>query len=277
MTQQRRLEGKVAIVTGAGHGIGAETARVLASQGARVAVADIELDAAQTVASDIESQGGQALAVKVDVTSEPEIRAMVAAVVQRFGRVDVLHNNAAALDTGQRQSDRDVCNVDITAWDKAMDVNARGAMLCCKHVVPEMLKAGGGSIVFSTSGFGQLGDVTLTGYAASKAAMMALARSVAAQYGKQGIRSNAIMIGFVINDHAQKSVPEEVKQILLAQHLTPRLGSPRQIADVVAFLASDESSFITGAVLPVDGGFTSHSPAMVPLREYFARQGSNKL
>jgi NAD(P)-dependent dehydrogenase (short-subunit alcohol dehydrogenase family) len=85
------------------------------------------------------------------------------------------------------------------------------------------------------------------------------------------------MIGFVINDHAQKSVPEEIKQILLAQHLTPALGQPRQIADVVAFLASDESSFITGATIPVDGGFTSHSPAMVPLREYFERQGSNKL
>jgi len=277
MTHPARLEGKVAIVTGAGHGLGAETARVLAAQGARVAVADLQLDAAQAVVAEIEAQGGHALAVKVDVTAESEIAAMVAAVVGRFGRIDVLHNNAAALDTAQRQSDRDVTNVDIAAWDKAMDVNARGAMLCCKHVVPVMLKGGGGSIVFSTSGFGQLGDVTLTAYAASKAAMMALARSVAAQFGKQGIRSNAIMIGFVINDHAQKSVPDEVKRILLAQHLTPQLGSPRQIADVVAFLASDESSFITGAVIPVDGGFTSHSPAMVPLREYFERQGSNKL
>ncbi|WP_066339389.1 SDR family NAD(P)-dependent oxidoreductase [Azohydromonas lata] len=272
-----RLEGKVAIVTGSGHGIGAETARVLAAQGARVAVVDIELAAAQGVAAQIDAAGGQALAVQVDVTSEESIRAMVSAVVERFGRIDVLHNNAAALDTAQRQADRDVCNVDVAAWDKALDVNARGAMLCCKHVVPHMLEAGGGSIVFATSGFGQLGDVTLTAYAASKAALMALARSVAAQYGKQGIRSNAIMIGFVINDHAQKTVPEEIKQILLEQHLTPELGRPRQIADVVAFLASEESSFITGAVIPVDGGFTSHSPAMVPLRQYFERQGSNKL
>ncbi|MDZ5455138.1 MULTISPECIES: SDR family NAD(P)-dependent oxidoreductase [Azohydromonas] len=272
-----RLEGKVAIVTGSGHGIGAETARVLAAQGARVAVVDIELAAAQGVAAQIDAAGGQALAVQVDVTSEESIRAMVSAVVERFGRIDVLHNNAAALDTAQRQSDRDVCNVDVAAWDKALDVNARGAMLCCKHVVPHMLEAGGGSIIFATSGFGQLGDVTLTAYAASKAALMALARSVAAQYGKQGIRSNAIMIGFVINDHAQKTVPEEIKQILLEQHLTPELGRPRQIADVVAFLASEESSFITGAVIPVDGGFTSHSPAMVPLRQYFERQGSNKL
>jgi len=277
MTFATRLAGKVAIVTGSGHGLGAETARVLAAQGALVAVADIHLEAAQTVVAEIEAAGGQALAVRVDLTSEAEVQAMIAAVAARFGRIDVLHNNAAALDMAQRGADRDVCNVAIEAWDRALDVNTRGAMLCCKHAIPVMLKTGGGSIIHSTSGFGLLGDVTLTAYAASKAALMALSRSVAAQYGKQGIRSNAIMIGFVLNEHAQKAVPEEIKQILLAQHLTPRLGSPRQIADVVAFLASDESSFITGATIPVDGGFTSHSPAMVPLQDYFVRQGSNKL
>lgn len=272
-----KLSGRVAIVTGAGAGLGAECARVLASHGARVAVVDIHGAAAQRVAAEIEAAGGQALAVATDVTSEPAIQAMVAAVVQRFGRIDVLHNNAAALDPAQRHADRDVCHVDIDAWDRALDVNARGAMLCCKHVVPHLVAGGGGSIVFATSGFGLLGDSTLTAYAASKAALMSLARSVAAQYGKQGVRSNAIMIGFVLNEHAQKTVPEEIKQILLDQHLTPRLGSPRQIADVVAFLASDESSFITGATLAVDGGFTSHAPSMVPMQAFFARQGSNKL
>ncbi len=272
-----KLQGKVAIVTGAGAGLGAECARVLSQHGAQVAVVDINGDSAREVAAQIEGNGGHALALQVDVLSEDAIRGMAAAVVERFGRIDVLHNNAAALDVAQRHADRDVCNVDIDAWDRALDVNARGAMLCCKHVVPHMVAGGGGSIVFATSGFGQLGDLTLTSYAASKAALMSLARSVAAQYGKQGVRSNAIMIGFVLNEHAQKAVPEEIKKILLDQHLTPRLGSPRQIADVVAFLASDESSFITGATLPVDGGFTSHSPSMVPMREFFARMGSNKL
>jgi NAD(P)-dependent dehydrogenase (short-subunit alcohol dehydrogenase family) len=272
-----KLAGKVAIVTGAGAGLGAECARALAVHGARVVVVDINLAGAQAVAAEIEAAGGQALAVRTDLTAEDDVRAMVATVVERYGRIDVLHNNAAALDPAQRAGDRDVCNVEIDAWDRAMNVNARGAMLCCKHSIPHMLTGGGGSIIFSTSGFGALGDVTLTAYAASKAAIMALARSVAAQYGKQGIRSNAIMIGFVLNEHAQKGVPEEIKQILLDQHLTPQLGSPRQIADVVSFLASEESSFITGAVLPVDGGFTSHSPSMVPMREFFARMGSNKL
>jgi len=274
---ERKLDGKVAIVTGAGAGLGAECARSLALHGARVAVVDINLASAQSVVAEIVAAGGQALAIQTDLTSEAAVSAMVSTVANHFGQIDVLHNNAAALDPAQRAGDRDVCNVDIEAWDRAMNVNARGAMLCCKHTIPHMLKTGGGSIIFATSGFGQLGDVTLTAYAASKAALMALARSVAAQYGKEGIRSNAIMIGFVLNEHAQKSVPEEIKQILLDQHLTPQLGSPRQIADVVSFLASDESSFITGAVIPVDGGFTSHSPSMVPMREFFARMGSNKL
>jgi NAD(P)-dependent dehydrogenase (short-subunit alcohol dehydrogenase family) len=274
---ERKLEGKVAIVTGAGAGLGAECARSLALHGARVAVVDINLASAQSVASEIVLAGGNALAIQTDLTSEAEVVAMVTSVANHFGRIDVLHNNAAALAPAQRAGDRDVCNVDISAWDQAMNVNARGAMLCCKHTIPHMLTIGGGSIIFATSGFGMLGDVTLTAYAASKAALMALARSVAAQYGKEGIRSNAIMIGFVLNEHAQKGVPEEIKQILLDQHLTPKLGSPKQIADVVSFLASDESSFITGAVIPVDGGFTSHSPSMVPLREFFARMGSNKL
>jgi NAD(P)-dependent dehydrogenase (short-subunit alcohol dehydrogenase family) len=272
-----KLADKVAIVTGGGNGLGAECAKVLALHGARVAVTDINLAAAQEVADKIVAQGGQALAVKTDVSSEDDIKAMVAAVSAQWGRIDVLLNNAAALDTKTRHADRDVCNVDIEAWDRSMDVNARGAMLCCKHVVPVMLKGGGGSIIHNSSGFGVMGDASLTSYACSKAALLALSRMVAAQYGKQGIRSNAVVIGLVLNEHAQKEMPEEVKQILLDQHLTPALGSPRQIADVIAFLASDESAFVTGHTMMADGGFTSHAPSLVPMRKFFESKGSNKL
>jgi NAD(P)-dependent dehydrogenase (short-subunit alcohol dehydrogenase family) len=122
-----------------------------------------------------------------------------------------------------------------------------------------------------------MGDASLTSYACSKAALLALSRMVAAQYGKQGIRSNAVVIGLVLNEHAQKEIPEEVKQILLDQHLTPALGSPRQIADVIAFLASDESAFVTGHTMMADGGFTSHAPSLVPMRQFFESKGSNKL
>ena len=276
MTTSKKLAGRVAIVTGGGNGLGAECARVLAGHGALVAVADIHLEAAQNVAAQIEAAGGQGLAVGVDVSSEVAIQAMVAQVEKRWGRIDVLLNNAAALDLKTRHADRDVCNVDIEAWDRSMDVNARGAMLCCKHTIPVMLKNGGGSIIHNSSGFGVMGDASLTSYACSKAALLALSRMVAAQYGKQGIRSNAVVIGFVLNEHAQKSVPEEVKQILLDQHLTPNLGSPRQIADVVAFLASDESAFVTGHTMMADGGFTSHAPSLTPMRQFFERIGSNK-
>jgi NAD(P)-dependent dehydrogenase (short-subunit alcohol dehydrogenase family) len=272
-----KLAGKVAIVTGGGNGLGAECARVLALHGARVAVTDINLAAAQEVAAAIVAQGGRALAVQTDVSSEDDIKAMVTTVNAQWGRIDVLLNNAAALDTKTRHADRDVCNVDIEAWDRSMDVNARGAMLCCKHVVPVMLKGGGGSIIHNSSGFGVMGDASLTSYACSKAALLALSRMVAAQYGKQGIRSNAVVIGFVLNEHAQKEVPEEIKQILLDQHLTPALGSPRQIADVIAFLASDESAFVTGHTMMADGGFTSHAPSLVPMRQFFESKGSNKL
>lgn len=272
-----KLAGKVAIVTGAGNGLGAECAKVLAQHGARVAVTDINLNAALEVVSAIEKNGGEAIAVAADVSSEEAVKAMAVAVSERWGRIDVLLNNAAALDTKTRHADRDVCNVDIEAWDRSMDVNARGAMLCCKHVIPYMLKNGGGSIIHNSSGFGVMGDASLTSYACSKAALLALSRMVAAQYGKQGIRSNAVVIGFVLNEHAQKDVPDEIKQILLDQHLTPTLGSPRQIADVVSFLASDESSFVTGHTMMADGGFTSHAPSLVPMRQFFERMGNNKL
>jgi NAD(P)-dependent dehydrogenase (short-subunit alcohol dehydrogenase family) len=271
-----KLAGRVAIITGAGNGLGADCAMVLAMHGAKVAVVDINLEAAQQVVADIIAQGGQALAVKTDVSSEDEIKAMAAAIELHWGRIDVLHNNAAALDLKTRYADRDVCNVEIEAWDRAMDVNARGAMLCCKHVIPVMLRGGGGSIIHSSSGFGVMGDATLTSYACSKAALLALSRMVAAQYGKQGIRSNAIVIGFVVNEHAQKEVDDEIKQILLDQHLTPALGTPRQIADVVAFLAGDESSFVTGHTMVADGGFTSHAPSLTSIRQFFERKGTNK-
>ena len=273
----RKLEGKVAIITGAGNGLGAECARVLASHGAHIAVIDLNLEGAQQVAAEIVAAGGQAMALRTDISEESQVQAMVNAVVERFGRIDVLHNNAAVLDAAQRAGDRDVCNTTVEAWDRAMAVNLRGAMLCCKHSIPVMLRTGGGSIIHSTSGFGAQGDQTLTAYAASKAALMILSKSVAAQYGKQNIRSNALQIGLVENPHAQKHMPAELKHIIEDEHLTPSLGTPRQIADCVAFLASDESGFITGHTLVADGGFSSHVPTLTPIRSFFEKVGSNKM
>lgn len=270
----KKLEGRVAILTGAGNGLGAEAAHVLAGHGAQVAIVDIDGAAANRVAAEIEGQGGQALALQCDVSVEAEVRGMVETVVGRFGRVDILHNNAAVLSVEQRQRDRDVINMDVEAWDRAMAVNLRGAMLCSKYAIREMLKNGKGSVIFVTSGLGVQGDLSLSAYAASKAALIMLSRSVAAQYGKQGIRSNALQIGLAPAENAHSSMPAPLLDILRDNHLTPELGTPRQIADVVAFLASDESAFVTGTTLVADGGFGSHTPSLVAMKALFAQTGA---
>tara|TARA_R110000850_G_scaffold52732_4_gene127141 strand:+ start:32196 stop:33026 length:831 start_codon:yes stop_codon:yes gene_type:complete len=272
-----KLKDRVAIITGAGGGLGAECARVLASHGAAIVIVDINQEAATSVAVEIESGGGRAMAIRTDVSSEADVKAMVEQVMHRFGRIDVLHNNAAVLDVSQRQKDRDICNLDMDAFDRAIAVNLRGAVLCSKYVIPVMLRQGKGSVIFATSGLGAQGDLSLTGYASTKAALNMLPKLVAAQYGKSGVRGNAVQIGLAPAENAHSSMPPELLSILRDNHLTPELGTPRQIADVVAFLASDESSFVTGTTLVADGGFGSHTPSLVAMRAFFEQSGRESM
>jgi NAD(P)-dependent dehydrogenase (short-subunit alcohol dehydrogenase family) len=271
------LAGKVAVVTGAGQGIGVEVARLLAARGATVVVTDIAGDRAEAAAAAIRETGGRASAVTFDLADEAAVGDAVARIADAHGRIDVIHNNAALQTASQRARDLDVIQLDTAAWDAAFAVNARGPMLLCKHALPVMIAGGGGSIVHSSSGFGLLGETTLTAYGASKAALINLSRFIATQYGKQGVRSNVIAIGFVLSENANDTVPQAAKDILLAHHLTPALGLPIDIANVVAFLASDEARFINGALIPVDGGFTAHQPTMVDFQRLFAEAGSNQL
>jgi NAD(P)-dependent dehydrogenase (short-subunit alcohol dehydrogenase family) len=266
-----RLAGKVAIITGGGAGIGAETARVLAAQSARVAVVDIVGEAAIQIAAEIAVAGGSAMALTADVSNESAVAAMVEAVISRFKRIDVLHNNAALTALDHMRADGAAAGIDCGHWDRTMAVNLRGPMLCCKHVIPHMIAGGGGSIINMGSGKGSQGDIVHTAYGTSKAAVTMFTKYVAAQYGKQGIRANSLTVGVVLKGEEilrRNLAPTRAAQLARYDdhHLTPYLGNPRQIADVVAFLASEESGFITGAEIPVDGGFTSHAPTIADMR-----------
>ncbi len=261
-----RLDGRVAIVTGAGGGIGAAVAQRMARDGATVIPTDLRTP-------DIDGLAGDAF----DLTDEGSIAAFVDRVMTRHGRIDIIHNNAALQNDAQRQRDLDVVNMDTGAWDAAMAVNARGPMLLCKHAIPHLITGGGGSIIHSASGFGVLGESTLTAYGASKAALINLSRFIATQYGRDRVRSNVIVIGFVLTPTAIETTPQEIKDLIAAQHLLPELGKPEDIADVVAFLACDESRFITGAAIPVDGGFTAHQPTFADMRAFFEKVGGMKL
>lgn len=253
------LNERVHIVTGGGSGIGRATARLLANRGARVAVMDIDATAAGEVVEEITASGAEAMVVRADVSSEDDVKAGVAAVAAQWGRIDVLYNNAALLNRAQLDRDGRIEDLALETWEAAMAVNLRGAMLCTKHVIPYM-RARGGSIIMSGSGKGLQGDLDHTAYGVSKAGLVALMRYAATQYGKDGIRVNLVMIGLVLSEPIAAALPAERKALYERHHLTPRLGRPEDIAEVVAFLASDASAFVTGQVIGADGGYTAHSP-----------------
>jgi NAD(P)-dependent dehydrogenase (short-subunit alcohol dehydrogenase family) len=256
-----RFTDRVAIVTGGGSGIGAATVRLLASEGAAVTVADIDEDAAETVASSIRATGGSARAQRVDVSVDADVEAMVATTVEAFGGLDVLHNNAAAID--KNMIDQDVVTMDLDTWHRVLAVNLTGPMLGCRFAIPAMLQRGGGSIVNTASAAAFYGSHSLAAYGTSKAGVVALTRYVATAYGEQNIRCNAVAPGVVVARETQASLGGPMGAALRrysTSHLTGRLGYPEEIAAAVAFLASEDGAFITGEVLRVDGGFTAHTP-----------------
>jgi NAD(P)-dependent dehydrogenase (short-subunit alcohol dehydrogenase family) len=255
------LSSRVAVVVGSGSGIGRATARCLAERGASVVVADINETGAHTVTEEIRARGGTAMAVTVDVAEERSVAAMITAAVEEFGRLDVIHNNAAALGDAVLGRDGDVASMDAEVWDTTMAVNARGVMFGCKYAVPEMIKVGGGSIINTTSVSARRGLASKTAYGCSKAAVSSLTLYVAAAYGKDGIRCNAVAPGATRSEYILSQRSEaELDQMLDRYYSTPRLGDPEDLARVVAFLASDDSAFITGTIIDVDGGFLTRMP-----------------
>jgi NAD(P)-dependent dehydrogenase (short-subunit alcohol dehydrogenase family) len=254
-----RLKGKVAIVTGSASGIGAGTARVLAGAGAAVVVADIDIQKAERQAAAIRQSGGQARSVHADVADEASVRALVAETVDAFGGLDVVHNNAAATALGRAEAQL-IEDARVEDWETTFRVNVIGTMLVTKHAIPRMLERGGGSIINMSSGAALHGDLGHVAYGASKAAVVAFTKYVATQYGKRGIRSNAIAPGMIITPDNKHIHGGATANLMIRHHLTPRLGRPDDIAQAVLFLASDDSAFITGQLISVDGGSSAHAP-----------------
>jgi NAD(P)-dependent dehydrogenase (short-subunit alcohol dehydrogenase family) len=253
-----RLAGKVAIVTGGGGGIGGATAHALAREGAAVLVVDINEAAASGVVAAIEGSGGAAASFRADLSAEDQVIATVAEAEARFGRLDIVHNNAALTDSDFLSADTAVTDLSVEVWERTMQVNLRSQMLMCKHAVPLMMRSGGGSIINMSSGASMKGDRTRTAYGVSKAGVNALTMYVATSHGKQGIRVNAILPGLVITDAVRAHLTEAIVSSLGKATLTPSVGQPEDIADVVVFLASDESRYITGQMIAVDGGMSAH-------------------
>jgi len=259
----KRLEGKVAIVTGGGGGIGAAVSRRIVHEGGKVAIADLFLDSAKAAA---EPLGDAALPLQFDAEDPASIEAMVEATVDHFGGLDILHNNAAMTDPAKHPLDTTPVDIPIEIWDEIIDVNLRGYLLGCKYAIPHMIARGGGSIVHTASNSGIAGDITRVAYGASKGAIITLSKYVATQYGKKNIRSNSISPGVVLTAALEATVPG-LKEVIQRHILTPEFGTPDDIAALVAFLASDESRYITGENISISGGGLSHQPHYADLLE----------
>ncbi len=242
-----RLENKIAIVTGAGRNIGEEVARAFAREGAKVAIADVRLDAAEAVAASInEANGDAAMAVAADVSSEADVQRMVEQVVARFGSVDVLVNNAAFTDHTP------VLELEEAEWDLVQSVSLKSVFLCTKHVGKRLVEQGrGGRIINMASTSGHRGRADATAYSAAKAGVLNLTRTLAIQLSPYGIRVNSITPNRIGSPVGQESLPAEGRAVT---NLVGRQGMPPDIAQAAVFLASDEADFITGADILVDGG-----------------------
>ncbi len=254
----RRLDGRVAIVTGAGMGLGEAIARRFAEEGARLACVDVRPAPNADVVAAIQAAGGDAVALQADIGAAADAQRVAETVQARFGRIDVLVNNAGVLPS--RETVLDTTEAD---WDETMRVNVKGVFLMSKAVLPAMVARSGGAIVNLSSITGVVGLPVRPAYSASKGAVAILTKQLAVDFGRHGIRVNALAPSFVITS-INRAMFERMQaegaawERLLDQHLLRRLGEPRDVANAALFLASDEARWITGVTLPVDGGYTAH-------------------
>jgi NAD(P)-dependent dehydrogenase (short-subunit alcohol dehydrogenase family) len=250
-----RLADKVAIITGAGSGMGRVAAQMFAAEGAKVLVAEYDEKAGAETMDLVRAAGGEAAFVRTDVSKEADAAAMVAAAMDRYGKLDVLYNNAGVMP----ELDHSVVDTDVATWDQVMAINVRGVFLGCKYAIPHMVEQGSGSVINISSFVALLGcSVPQDAYTASKGAVLSLTRSLAVQFGPHGVRSNAICPGPIetpmLMDWLVKD--EAARQKRLARNPTGRFGKPEEIVNVAIYLASDESRWTNGAHFVIDGGIS---------------------
>ncbi len=244
-----RLKDKVCIITGSGNGIGRATALKFASEGARVVVCDVDPPAVEETLSKIREACGDATGCKVDVTKRQDVDGMVRYVMEKYGRIDVLVNNAGVIMDGQLHKMTD------DQFDRVVEINLKGTYLCTRAVVDVMLAQNHGVILNASSIVGIYGNFGQTNYAATKFGVIGMAKSWAKELGRKGIRANAVCPGF-IDTMILSSMPDKVIEAMKQKVPLGRLGKPEEVANVYAFLASDEASYINGAVIEVSGGVT---------------------
>ena len=248
-----RLDGKVAVITGAGGGMGREAAILFTEEGARVCVADVDRQAAEETVSRCP---GEAFSVEVDVADEEGVAALYAQTSERFGGVDVLYNNAG-ISPGD---DASVLETSVEAWQRVQDINAKGVFLCCKHGIPHLLTRGGGSVINVASFVAIVGAATSQiSYTASKGAVLAMSRELAVQFARDGVRVNALCPGPVETPLLLSIFGDDPAALERRRTHWPtgRLAKPREIVNAALFLASDESSYVTGTTFLADGGLTA--------------------
>ena len=247
MGKKLKLKGRVALITGAAQGIGKSIALLLAQNGANIVVSDINLERAEETAREIESNGSKAMAVKVDVANLKEVEQMVEAVLEKFGKIDILVNNAGIT------RDKLILRMTEEDWDAVLNVNLKGTFNCTKVVVRHMAKQRSGKIVSIASVVGEMGNAGQANYSASKAGVIGLTKTIAREFAQRGINVNAIAPGYIetpMTEVLAEKVKEELKRLIPME----RLGKPEDVAEAVLFLVSEESNYITGQVLNVNGG-----------------------
>jgi NAD(P)-dependent dehydrogenase (short-subunit alcohol dehydrogenase family) len=250
----RGLKDKVAVVAGGAGGIGTATSVRLGQEGVCVVVGDLNAEAAKAVADQISDAGGRAVGLGVDISDEGAVAEMVALAVDTYGGLDILHANAADLSPGTLGRDSNALDIPLDAFDRTMAVNLRGYLLCTRAAVPEILKRGGGALVYTSSGAAFMGEPERPAYAMAKSGINALVRHVASKWGRKHVRANAVAPGLVLTEGPRSVLSEEFMKMALRGTRSWRLGEPEDIAAMVAFLASSDGEWINGQVLSVDGG-----------------------